>query len=87
MKVTKTYLKHLIEEELNNINELEKEGDVPPVEDSAAERNAGMEAEDDLSAEQMLVKIHDELMSFMKKAGLSSSIDTGMGKSSVDMSE
>lgn len=85
MKVTKTYLKQLIEEELKNIHELEKEGEVPPVEDPAAAPEMAMAAEDDMSAEEMLTKIHDDLMSWMKKSGLNPSM--GMDKPPIDVAE
>jgi len=85
MKVTKTYLKHLIEEELKNINELEKEGDVPPVEDPAGAPEMAMGAEDDMSAEEMLTKIHGDLMNWMKKSGLNPSM--GMDKPAIDVAE
>ena len=87
MKVTKKYLKQLIEEELKNIHELEKEEDVPPVEEpAAAESGMTMDAGDDMTAEEMLTKIHDDLMSWMKKSGLTPSM--GMGdKPAIDVPE
>jgi hypothetical protein len=73
MKVTKKYLKQLIEEELKSINELGTDEDIPPAEEAAPEQDPAMMQEPAMGAEEMLLKLHTDLTSWMQESGLSPS--------------
>tara|TARA_Y100000034_G_C6749957_1_gene333267 strand:- start:253 stop:525 length:273 start_codon:yes stop_codon:yes gene_type:complete len=83
MKVTKNYLKRLIEEELKNMHEQsEEEGDVAATGQTLdtvdAATDVGPVPEPAASAEEMLKQVHRDLGQWLGDKGLSS--DSGLDK-------